>query len=93
MAFSVETYSILRKTATQTALPVLADMSIRSNIKPACSFTEPLQVVMDNGGQRALLPIENKYQCLELNLDVLEKVDPIFFGDLRQAAFKALRLN
>ena len=28
-----------------------------------------------------------------LNPDVLEQVDPIFFGDLRQAAFKALGLN
>ena len=25
--------------------------------------------------------------------DVLERVDPIFYGDLRQAAFKALGLN
>ena len=25
--------------------------------------------------------------------DVLEHVDPIFYGDLRQAAFKALGLN
>ena len=45
---------------------------------------------MDNGGKRALIPIENKRQFLEVNADVLEQVDPIFFGDMRQAAFKAL---
>jgi hypothetical protein len=34
-----------------------------------------------------------KSQFLEVNPDVLEQVDPIFYGDLRQAAFKALGLN
>ena len=48
---------------------------------------------MDNGAKRALIPIENKRQFLEVNPDVLEHVDPIFYGDQRQAAFKALALN
>jgi ATP-dependent Lon protease len=41
----------------------------------------------------SLIPIENKRQFHDVNPDVLERVDPIFYGDLRQAAFKALRLN
>lgn len=93
VAFFVAAYSILRKAAPQPALLVLGDMSIHGNIKPARSLTEPLQVAMDNGAKRALIPIENKRQFLEVNADVLEKVDPIFFGELRQAAFKALGLN
>jgi ATP-dependent Lon protease len=48
---------------------------------------------MDNGAKRALLPVGNKRQVLELAPDVLEHVDPIFYGDVRQAAFKALGLN
>jgi ATP-dependent Lon protease len=48
---------------------------------------------MDNGGKRALVPIGNKRQFLEVNPDVLEQVDPVFFGDMRQAAFKALGLT
>ena len=43
---------------------------------------------MDNGGKRALIRIENKRQFLDLNADVLEQLDPSFFGDMRQAAFK-----
>jgi ATP-dependent Lon protease len=93
VAFFVAAYSILRKAPPQPALLVLGDMSIQGNIKPARSLTEPLQVAMDNGGKRALIPIENERQFLEVNPDVLEQVDPIFFGDLRQAAFKALGLN
>jgi len=57
------------------------------------SLVEPLQVAMDNGAKRALVTVENKRQFLEVNPDVLEHVDPIFYGDLRQAAFKALGLN
>jgi ATP-dependent Lon protease len=93
VAFFVATYSILRKALPQPALLVLGDMRIQGNIKPARSLTEPLQLAMDDAGKHALMPIENKRQFLEVSPDVLEQVDPIFFGDLRQAAFKALGLN
>lgn len=93
VAFFVAAYSILRKAPPQPGLLVLGDMSIQGNIKPVRSLVEPLQVAMDNGAKRALVPIENKRQFLEVNPDVLERVDPIFYGDLRQAAFKALGLN
>jgi ATP-dependent Lon protease len=68
-------------------------MSVQGNVKPIHSLVEPLQVAMDNGAKWALIPIENKRQFLEVNPDVLEHVDPLFYGDLRQAAFKALGLN
>jgi len=93
VAFFIAAYSVLRKATPQPGLLVLGDMSIQGNVKPVRSLVEPLQVAMDNGAKRALIPIENKRQFLEVNPDVLEKVDPIFFGDLRQAAFKALGLN
>lgn len=93
VAFFVAAYSILKKASPQPGLLVLGDMSIQGNIKPARSLTEPLQVAMDNGARKALIPIENKRQFLEVNPDILESVDPIFFGELRQAAFKALGLN
>jgi ATP-dependent Lon protease len=93
VAFFIAAYSALRRVAPQAGLLILGDMSIQGNVKPVRSLVEPLQVAMDNGAKRALIPIENKRQFLEVNPDVLEKVDPIFFGDLRQAAFKALGLT
>ncbi|MCK6527593.1 protease Lon-related BREX system protein BrxL [Myxococcota bacterium] len=90
VAFFVAAYSILRRSPPQASLLVLGDMSVQGNIKPVRSLTEPLQVAMDNGARRALVPIENKRQILDVHPDVLERVDPIFFGDVRQAAFKAL---
>jgi predicted ATP-dependent Lon-type protease len=47
----------------------------------------------DNGAKRALIPIENKRNFLDVSADIMEHVDPSFFGDLKQAAFKALGLN
>lgn len=93
VAFFIAAYSALRKSAPQPGLLVLGDMSIQGNIKPARSLVEPLQVAMDNGAKRALIPIENKRNFFDVSADVLENVDPIFYGDLRTAAFKALGLN
>jgi hypothetical protein len=47
--------------------PVLGDMSVQGNIKPLRSLTEPLQVAKDNGAKRALIPIENKRNFLDVN--------------------------
>jgi len=48
---------------------------------------------MDNGARRALIPIENKRSFLEVSADVVERVDPIFYGDPMTAALKGLGLN
>lgn len=48
---------------------------------------------MDKGGKRALVPVGNTRQVLELAPVVLEHVARIFYGDVRQAACKALGLN
>jgi ATP-dependent Lon protease len=45
---------------------------------------------MDNGAKKALIPLENKRSFLEVTGDIVEHVDPIFFGDPKTAAFKAL---
>ena len=54
---------------------------------------EPLQVALDNGARKVLVPIENKRQFLEVSADVVEKIDPIFYGDIRTALMKALNLQ
>jgi ATP-dependent Lon protease len=90
VAFFVAAYSGLRKTPVSSALLVLGDMSVQGNIKPLRSLTEPLQVAMDNGAKRALIPIENKRSFLDVSADIMEHVDPIFYGDPKTAAMKVL---
>jgi len=50
-------------------------------------------MAIDNCAKKALIPTEHKWSFLKLTGDEIEKVDPVFYGDLRTAAFKALGLN
>ncbi|MBO3739497.1 protease Lon-related BREX system protein BrxL [Actinoplanes flavus] len=88
VAFFVAAYSALRKAPVSPALLILGDMSVQGNIKPLRSLTEPLQVAKDNGARRALIPIENKRNFLDVSAEIMEHVDPIFYGDPRAAATK-----
>jgi ATP-dependent Lon protease len=90
IAFFVASYSALKKAPVSPALLVLGDMSIQGNIKPLRSLTEPLQVAKDNGAKRALIPIENKRNFLDVSADIMEHVDPVFYGDPKTAAMKVL---
>ena len=92
-AFVIAAYSALRRSPPQSGMLVLGDISIQGNVKAVRSLVEPLQVAMDNGARRALIPIENKRHFFDITADVLEAIDPIFYGDMRQAAFKALGIN
>lgn len=90
IAFFVAACSALRKAPMSPALLVLGDMSVQGNIKAVRSLTEPLQIAMDNGARRALIPIENKRNFLDVDADIVEHVDPIFYGDPRMAAMKSM---
>jgi ATP-dependent Lon protease len=71
---------------------MLGDMSVQGAIKPLRSLVEPLRLGMDNGAKRALIPIENKRNFLDVPADIMEHVDPIFCGDPKTAAMKVLGL-
>jgi len=93
IALVVAVHSALRKAPGLPALLVLGDLSITGNLKPLRSLVEPLRVAMDSGARRALIPIENKRSFLDVPSDIMEHVDPIFFGDPKAAAFEALELG
>ena len=93
IALVIAIYSALKKHSTLPALLTMGDLSIQGNIKAVKSLAEPLQVGMDNGARRALIPIENKRHFLDVSADIIERVDPIFYGDPITAAMKALGVN
>ena len=90
LAILVALVSALRKTPVLPGLIVLGDLSIQGNIKGVPTLAEPLQVAMENGARRALIPLENKRNFLDVSGDVIEKVDPVFFSDPLAACQKAL---
>ena len=93
IALVVAVYSAIKRQSVQAGLVILGDLSIQGNIKAVRSLAEPLQVAMDNGARRALVPLENKRNFLEVSGDIVERVDPVFFSDPMTAAMKALGMT
>jgi len=93
VAFFVALYSLLRERQVQAGLVVLGEMTIQGNILPVRSLVEPLQVIMDNGARRVLVPIGNQRQFMQVPPDILERVDPIFYSEPLAAALKALGMG
>lgn len=93
IALVVAVYSAIKKQSVLAGLVVLGDLSIQGNIKPLRSLAEPLQVAMDNGARRVLVPLENKRNFLEVSGDIVERVDPVFFSDPMTAAMKSLGMT
>ena len=71
---------------------ILGDLSIQGNIKPIRSLAEPLQVAMDNGARKALIPLENKRNFLEVSGDIVERVDAFDLAE-RRPKYLALSVN
>ena len=92
IAFLVACYSILRRSSTMPGLLALGDLSIQGNIKAVRSLAEPLRVARDNGAKKVLVPIENKRHFLEVDSEIIEHVDAVFYGDVRTALLKALEI-
>jgi len=93
VAFIVAIYSAIKKVQALPGLIILGDISIQGNIKAVQSLVEPLQMAMQNGARRALIPLGNKRNFLEVSGEIMETVDPIFFSDPQTAAMKALALK
>ena len=90
---ATRSFGALIKHSALPGLVVLGDLSIQGNLKAVRSLAEPLQVGMDNGARRALVPLENQRNFLEIAGDIVERVDPVFSSDPLTAAMKALGMT
>ena len=90
--FYVALVSALQNRNVQPATVILGDLTIQGNLRPVSSILEPLQIALENGALRALLPISNKSQFGALPEEIVEKMDLVFYGDLERAAVKAVDL-
>jgi ATP-dependent Lon protease len=93
IALVIAIYSAIKHQSVQASIVILGDLSIQGNIKAIRTLAEPLQVSMDNGARRVLVPLENKRNFFEVSGDILERVDPVFYSDPLTAAMKAMGLN
>ena len=93
IALVVAVYSAIKRHSALPGLVILGDLSIQGDIKSVRSLPEPLQVSMDKGARRALVPLENKRGFFEVSGEIVERVDPVFYSDPLTAAMKALGMN
>ncbi|MFT4040318.1 MAG: protease Lon-related BREX system protein BrxL [Thermomicrobiales bacterium] len=93
VAAFIAIYSLLREQPVQPGLVVLGDMTIQGNVQPIRSLIEPLQLAMDNGARRVLVPTANRRHFLEVPGDIIESVDPVFYSEPTTAALKALGIG
>lgn len=93
MAFFVAMIGALLNKPVQEQLVILGEMSLRGGLQPVGSLTERLQLAMDNGARRVLLPLENKREFVDVPGDVLDKLQIIFYSDPVNAAFRAMGLD
>lgn len=92
VAFVAAMLSAIGQRRVQAGTVVLGDLTVQGNIKPLTSITEVLQVALENGALRALLPTGNKSQFSSLPEDVVEKMDIIFYSDIDRAVTKVVEL-
>ena len=90
VAFFAAIISAARNRQVQAGTVVLGDLTIQGNIKGPASITEPLQLALEAGAARALVPVSNKSQFAGLSEDVVERLDVVFFGDVDRAVLKTL---
>lgn len=93
VAFFVAMVSALLSKPMVESLVVLGEMSLRGGLLKVDLLTERLQLAMDNGAKRVLLPAENKRDFADIPSDVLDKLQIIFYSDPISAAFRAAGLE
>jgi ATP-dependent Lon protease len=92
VAFFVAMISAIQNRRIQAGTVILGDLTIQGNIKGLASIVEPLQLVMEGGALRALVPLSNKAQFAGLPEEVVEKLDIVFYGDVDRVLLKSVEL-
>lgn len=92
IAFFAAIISAVRNRRVQAGTVILGDLTIQGNIKGPASIIKPLQLAMESGTIRALVPVSNKAQFAALPEDVIERLDVVFYGDVDRAVLKTLEV-
>ena len=92
VAFFAAIISAIRNRHVQAGTVILGDLTIQGNIKAPASITEALQLALESGAVRALVPVSNKTQFAGLPEDVIERLDVVFYGDVDRAVLKTLEM-
>jgi ATP-dependent Lon protease len=74
-------------------LALVGDMSLHGLLIKVGSLTERMQLALDSGAKKFLLPSENKRDLADVPDEVLDKIQPVFYKDPINAAIRAMGLE
>ncbi len=69
---------------------VLGNMTVSGTISKIQNFTNVIQVIVDAGGKRVLIPTLVVVDYQTVPADLLIKFQPVFYADPIDAVYKAL---
>jgi len=92
VGFFAAMVSAVTQRRVQAGTVVLGDLTIQGNIKAPSSITEVLQMAMENGAFRVVLPTSNKSQVGALPEDLADKLDIVFYSDVDRAVSRTLEI-
>lgn len=76
--------------SVQEGLVVVGNMTVGGTISKIDNFANLMQVIVDAGGKKALIPASSVVDYQTVPADLLVKIQPIFYSDPIDAVFKAL---
>ena len=93
VAFLVGILSSILNKPVRSSLVVLGGMSIMGELDAVASITEQLQLSIDSGAKRVLIPSKNRKDVPKIPPEILDELELIFYQDPVKAAIKALELE
>ncbi|WP_145524038.1 protease Lon-related BREX system protein BrxL [Virgibacillus sp. SK37] len=78
---------------TQESLVVIGNMTVGGTISKVEEFANTLQVCVDAGAKKVLIPAASVMDLQSVPPDLLVKVQPVFYSDPIDAVFKALGVS
>ncbi len=93
IAFFVSLVSAFLDRPIDPTLIVSGDMSVSGLLQKVGNLPERLEMTLDAGGKKILVPSENKRDLADVPDEVLNKLQPVFYTDPLNAAIRALGLE
>lgn len=76
-----------------SSMAILGEITISGTVLKVEELANVLQVCLDSGAKKVLMPITSATDFAQVPSDLLGKVDPIFYTTAQEAVFKALGVD
>jgi len=93
VAFFISMVSAILERPTDPATVVVGEMSVRGLLQKVPNLAERLELALEAGAKRVLIPSENKRDLGDVPDEVLNRIQPVFYMDPINAAIRAMGLE